>query len=74
MFKLQNNHQIIQSMNNIFFILLFFTLMTISSFAKDKNYFKIGVDSFNEKNLDKAKLNFEKDIVEIRKIFKATYI
>ena len=64
MFKLQNNHQIIQSMNNIFLILLFFTLMTTSSFAKDKNYFKIGVDSFNEKNLDK----------EIRKIFKATYI
>ena len=63
MFKLQNNHQIIQSMNNIFLILLFFTLMTTSSFAKDKNYFKIGVDSFNEKNLDKAKLNFEKDIV-----------
>ena len=50
MFKLQNNHQIIQSMNNIFLILLICFLMT-NFISKDKNdYFKIGVDSFNEKN------------------------
>ena len=50
-------------MNKIFiaFLLCFFCTNLLS---KENNaYFKKGQENFNKKNIDKAKLNFEKDIV-----------
>ena len=69
--KLRNNRQIILLMNKIFiaFLLCFFCTNLLS---KENNaYFKKGQENFNKKNIDKAKLNFEKDIVRNRKNIKS---
>ena len=59
MYKLQNNRQIILLMNKIFlaFLICFF-LQFVSK--ENNDYFKRGQENFNKKNIDKAKLNFEK--------------
>ena len=50
-------------MNKIFiaFLLCFFCTNLLSK--ENNDYFKRGQENFNKKNIDKAKLNFEKDIV-----------
>tara|TARA_B100001248_G_scaffold250590_1_gene224831 strand:+ start:72 stop:491 length:420 start_codon:yes stop_codon:yes gene_type:complete len=50
-------------MNKIFiaFLLCFFCTNLLSK--ENNDYFKLGQENFNKKNIDKAKLNFEKDIV-----------
>ena len=70
-YKLQNNRQIILLMNKIFlaFLICFFSTNLLSK--ENNNYFKIGQENFYKKNLDKAKLNFEKDIVRNRKNIKS---
>ncbi len=62
-YKLRNNRQIILLMNKIFiaFLLCFFCTNLLSK--ENNDYFKLGQENFNKKNIDKAKLNFEKDIV-----------
>ena len=71
MCKLQNNHQIIQSMNKILIVILVYFFST-NLFAKDNiNYFEKGEEHYNKKNIEKAKLNFEKDIVRNTKNIKS---
>mgnify|MGYP001240878321 CR=1 FL=1 len=71
MCKLQNNHQIILSMNKILiiFLLCFFSTNLIAK--ENSYYFKKGKDNYNKNNFEKAKLNFEKDIVRNTKNIKS---
>ena len=58
-------------MNKIFllFLLCFFSTNLLSKESND--YFKKGQENFNKKNMEKAKLNFEKDIVRNTKNIKS---
>ena len=71
MYKLQNNRRIILLMNKIFlaFLICFFSTNLLSK--ENNDYFKRGQENFNKKNIDKAKLNFEKDIVRNTKNIKS---
>ena len=70
-YKLQNNRQIILLMNKIFlaFLICFFSTNLLSK--ENNDYFKRGQENFDKKNIEKAKLNFEKDIVRNRKNIKS---
>ena len=71
MCKLQNNHQIIPLMNK-FLIVFLFCIFSTNLFSKESdNYFKKGQDYYNKKNIEEAKLNFEKDIVRNTKNIKS---
>ena len=48
---------------------MFFFYKFISK--ENNDYFKRGQENFNKKNIDKAKLNFEKDIVRNTKNIKS---
>ena len=63
MYKLQNNHQTIQLMNKYLIVFLFCIFSTNLFTKESNNYFKKGQDHYNKKNIEEAKLNFEKDIV-----------
>ena len=63
MYKLQNNHQIIPLMNKLLIVFLFCIFSTNLFSKESNNYFKKGKDHYNKKNIEEAKLNFEKDIV-----------
>ena len=69
--KLRNNRQIILLMNKIFiaFLLCFFCTNLLTK--ENNDYFKKGQENYKKKNIDKAKLNFEKDIVRNRKNIKS---
>ena len=58
-------------MNKIFiaFLLCFFCTNLLSK--ENNDYFKRGKENYKKKNIDKAKLNFEKDIVRNRKNIKS---
>ena len=71
MYKLQNNRQIILSMNKILLAFLLCLFCTNLLSKENNNYFKKGQDYYKKKNLDKAKLNFEKDIVRNTKNIKS---
>ena len=71
MCKLLNNHRIIPLMNKILIICLFCFFST-SLYAKQSDkYFKRGLSYYNKKNIEKAKFNFEKDIVRNTKNIKS---
>lgn len=63
MCKSQNNHQIIPLMNKLLIVFLFCIFSTNLFSKESNNYFKRGKDHYNKKNIEEAKLNFEKDIV-----------
>ena len=46
-----------------FLKLTFFTLLLFNPLFAKNNYFKEGIDLFNDKKFEKAKFKFEKDIV-----------
>ena len=71
MFKLQNNHQIILLMNKIILVLLLCFFSTNLLSKENSKYFKRGQEYFNKKNIEKAKLNFERDIVRNTKNIKS---
>ena len=58
-------------MNKIFltFLICFFSTNLLSK--ENNDYFKRGQENFNKKNIEKAKLNFEKDIVRNQKNIKS---
>jgi len=59
-------------MNNLFFLLIFIIIFNIKVNAKEnKDYFYLGKKNFQNKYLDKAKLNFERDIVRNPKNIKS---
>ena len=64
MFKLPNNHPIIQSMSKkiIYLIIIFFVSLNINAQEKT-NFFTKGKKNFEKKLYDEAKINFEKNIV-----------
>ena len=64
MFKLLNNRQTIQPMIKIINFFLILTFINISiGHAQTSKFFQKGILDFEEKKLDEAKINFEKDIV-----------
>jgi len=51
-------------MNNLFFLLIFIIIFNIKVNAKENiDYFYLGKENFQNKDLDKAKFYFERDIV-----------
>ena len=50
-------------MNKIFLALLICFFSTNLLSKENNDYFKRGKENYKKKNIDKAKLNFEKDIV-----------
>jgi len=46
-----------------FLKLILFTLLLFNPLFAENNYFKEGIDLFNDKKFEKAKFKFEKDIV-----------
>lgn len=73
MFKLLNNHQIIQEMTRRFKLInliLFFIIISISNINASE-FFEIGKKNFKEKKFEQSRLNFEKDIVRNPKNIKS---
>lgn len=73
MFKLLNNHQIIQEMTRRFKLInliLFFIIISISNINASE-FFEIGKKNFKEKKFEQSRLNFEKDIVRNTKNIKS---
>ena len=58
-------------MNKIFLALLICFFSTNLLSKENNDYFKKGKENYKKKNIDKAKLNFEKDIVRNRKNIKS---
>ena len=58
-------------MNKIFLALLICFFSTNLLSKENNDYFKRGQENYKKKNIDKAKLNFEKDIVRNRKNIKS---
>ena len=58
-------------MNKIFLALLICFFSTNLLSKENNDYFKRGKENYKKKNIDKAKLNFEKDIVRNRKNIKS---
>jgi len=51
-------------MNRFFFYFIIFSLISFNLNSKDSlKFFNLGKENFKNKNFDKAKINFEKDIV-----------
>jgi len=51
-------------MNRFFFYFIIFYLISFNLYSKDNlKFFNLGKENFKNKNFDKAKINFEKDIV-----------
>lgn len=51
-------------MNRFFFYFIIFSLISFNLYSKDNlKFFNLGKENFKNKNFDKAKINFEKDIV-----------
>jgi len=51
-------------MNRFFFYFIIFSSISFNLYSKDNlKFFNLGKENFKNKNFDKAKINFEKDIV-----------